>query len=129
MLLAPVQRLQLLQNLMELEREIAENDVAIAHHLQNQRNRGGRRRRRFWVRPWLLRRPVLGQYERLMAELRYEDVPAYKNFVRVDPEMFQELLARLGPRIAKKDTWFRKALDPGLKLAITLRYLATGDSY
>ena len=39
------------------------------------------------------------------------------------------LLNRLGERITKKDTWYRKALNPGLKLAITLRYLATGDSY
>jgi len=40
-----------------------------------------------WVRPWLLRRPILGQYERLMRELSDEDVPAFKNFVRVEPEM------------------------------------------
>lgn len=33
------------------------------------------------------------------------------------------------PRIKKKDTWFQKALPPALKVAITLRYLATGDSY
>ena len=43
--------------------------------------------------------------------------------------MFQELLHRLDPRFERKDTWCRKALVPGLKLAITLRYLATGDSY
>ena len=29
--------------------------------------------------------------------------------------MFHELLVRLGDRISKKDTWDRKALDPGLK--------------
>ena len=29
----------------------------------------------------------------------------------------------------KKDSFCRKALEPGLKLAITLRYLATGNSY
>ena len=43
--------------------------------------------------------------------------------------MFRELLFRLGSRLAKNDTWYRKALDPNLKLALTLRYLATGDSY
>jgi hypothetical protein len=64
-----------------------------------------------------------------MAELAAEDRPGYKNFQRVDPEMFQEILARVGPRIERRNTTFRKALEPGLRLAITLRYLATGDSY
>ena len=36
---------------------------------------------------------------------------------------------RVGPRIEKQDTNFRKALEPGMKLAITLRFLATGNSY
>ncbi len=41
--------------------------------------------------------------------------------------MFQELVDRL-ILITKTDTNCCKALEPGLKLAITLRYLATGDS-
>ena len=44
------------------------------------------------------------------------------------PGMFRELLHRLGPRLGKNDTWYRKALNPSLKLALTLRFLATGDS-
>jgi len=64
-----------------------------------------------------------------MAELKDEDVASFKNFVRMDPQMFQELSARLGPRTEGTDTWMRKALTPELKLAITLRHLATGDSY
>ncbi|MEW8542127.1 MAG: hypothetical protein AB2693_01215, partial [Candidatus Thiodiazotropha sp.] len=69
------------------------------------------------------------QYERFMVELRDEDMLAFRNFLRVEPTMFNELLNRLGERITKKDIWYRKALDAGLKLAITLRFLATGDSY
>ena len=88
-----------------------------------------RRIRRFWQRNWLERRPLHGQYERLMAELRMEDIASFRSFVRMDPQMFQELCARLGPRIEGTDTWMRKALSPELKLAITLRHLATGDSY
>ena len=72
---------------------------------------------------------MLGQYERLMVELSQEDVPGYKNFMRLEPMMFQELINRVSGRILKKDTWYRKAIPPGLKLAITLRHLATGDSY
>ena len=36
---------------------------------------------------------------------------------------------RLTLRLTKADTNFRRALEPGLKLAKTLRYLATGSSY
>ena len=42
--------------------------------------------------------------------------------------MYQELLRRIGPRIAKSIEG-RPPLDPALKLNITLRFLATGDSY
>lgn len=43
--------------------------------------------------------------------------------------MFDKLLNRIRPRIAKHNTCYQQALDPGLKLAVTLRYLASGDSY
>jgi len=98
-----------------------------------QNHRGVQRRRRnrrtVWIRPWLERRLECGQYNRLMEELRVEDVRSFRNFLRMDPAMFQELLQRLIPRITKQDTWYRKSLEPGLKLAITLRYLASGDNY
>ncbi len=63
-----------------------------------------------------------------MVEQKVEDPAAFQNFVRFEPAMFQEMVDRLTPRITKTDTNYRKALDPGLKLAITLRYLATGES-
>jgi hypothetical protein len=47
----------------------------------------------------------------------------------MEPAMFYELLERITPRISKQTTNWRKPLDPGLKLAVTLRYLATGNSY
>ena len=120
----PLHRLRLANLQLHLDRQNAQNNVAIVQAVLSQRRR--RRRREVWVKPWLQRRPLLGQYERLMAELRDEDIPSFRNFVRVDPEMFHELLVRLGDRITKKDTWYRKALEPGLKLAITLRFLGTG---
>jgi hypothetical protein len=105
--------------------------AAAAILLRRRRARGQpqRTQRTVWSRQWLLRRPTCGQYEKLLVELLEEDRASYKNFLRVDPDMFQELLQRVGPYIEKQDTFFRKALEPGLRLAVVLRYLASGDSY
>jgi hypothetical protein len=64
-----------------------------------------------------------------MTELLNNNRYRYKQFIRTDPSLFQEILRRLEPRIQRKDTKFRKALSAGMKLALTLRYLASGESY
>ena len=43
--------------------------------------------------------------------------------------MFDELLTRVGPRITKQNSTYKEALDPGLKLALILRHLASGTKY
>ena len=62
------------------------------------------RRRRVWVRQWfdVDRRLQHGHYHRFMYELRYKDPASCINFRRVPPDMFDELLGRLGPLIAKQ---------------------------
>eukprot|EP00057_Strongylocentrotus_purpuratus_P004884 XP_003729692.1 PREDICTED: uncharacterized protein LOC764491 [Strongylocentrotus purpuratus] len=70
-----------------------------------------------------------GQYHTLMEELRENDRRKFKNYTRVSPEMFDDLLVRLTPHLQKKDTHFRKAIPPGLKLSLFLRHLATGATY
>lgn len=117
-----IQRVALLQEVGEVNLRLAEIDAEIGRHAVRQR------RRRWWVRPWILRRPQLGQYETMMGELQLEDEAALKNFLRIDQELFQELLVRLD-HVLQKNTRYRQPLEPGLKLAITLRHLATGDSY
>ena len=42
--------------------------------------------------------------------------------MRISPELFQELLERVGPRLDKRDNFMRKALRPRHRLAIALRY-------
>jgi len=94
-------------------------------------NRAGRRRRerrrRYWVRPWIGRRRHYGIYDQLMDELRNEDEASFANFLRMHPAMFDELLARVGPRITKQHTFYRDPLEPGMRLALTLRHLASGS--
>ena len=112
--------LRRLQVLMQLAEDDAELDLGLAPLLQHRRRR--RAPRRFWLRPWVLRRTDLGHYGRLMQELEAENREAFTNFLRVPSELFRELEHRLTPRLLKQDTWFREALKPRLKLAITLRY-------
>ena len=47
----------------------------------------------------------------------------------MDPEMFHELLIWLTSRLTKAYTNYRKALEPDLKLAVTLHFMATGDNF
>ena len=81
------------------------------------------------MKPWLSRRLDYGHYVRLMRELEAEDVVSVRIFGRMDPAMFREVLQRVWPRIEKYDTWYRKSINPGCRLAITLCFLATGKKY
>ena len=64
-----------------------------------------------------------------MFKLRLKDVAAFKNFTRMSPNTFFQLLDIIEHRICKQDTFGRKAICPGERLAITLRFLASGNSY
>ena len=46
----------------------------------------------------------------------------------MSPGRFEHLLSLLGPSIKKTDTNFRKAIEPAQRLALTLRFLTSGDS-
>ena len=108
-----------------------QNDQLLQLHQMLARRRRRRRRqiRNVWVRDWITRRPEQGLYDRLMVELRNEDPRSFQNFMRMPPAMFDEIVQRLTPRITKKTTDWRAPLDPGLKVAITLRHLASGSKY
>ena len=59
---------------LELDRNAAQVNIVVAQAVLRHRRRR-RRNRTIWVKPRLQRRNLLGQYERLMAELRDEDIP------------------------------------------------------
>ena len=90
------------------------------------------RRRRtpvIWIRQWLRRREDRGQYHYLVAQLYHEDQPAFTNFMLMSPKILPEIERRLTPDLQKQTTFLLEPLRPDLKLAITLRHLATGESY
>jgi hypothetical protein len=63
-----------------------------------------------------------------VQELIRESRGDFKGYMRMEVEMFQELVARVGPRV-EKNTNCRQPLAAGLKIAVTLRFMATGESY
>lgn len=51
------------------------------------------------------------------------------DFLRVSSSQFELLLNLVGKKIAKQDTNWRKPINITERLAVTLRFLATGSSY
>lgn len=86
-------------------------------------------KKREWTRKWILRRDSSGASSQLLSELRLENPIEYRALLRISPVIFDQLLHRVSPLIAKQDTVMREALAPKLKLEVTLAYLATGASY
>ncbi|KAB0804838.1 hypothetical protein PPYR_01808 [Photinus pyralis] len=83
--------------------------------------------RRWWTRPWLQRKDK-GNLNLVNQEFQ-EDPEQFKQFLRIDEPTFNKLLELVTPYIQKKDTYFREAVSSRDKLIITLRFLATGESY
>lgn len=85
--------------------------------------------RSVWVQEWVKKRETEGCYAKLLQELRANNPNLFRNFVRMSAEDFDFLLELVTPHIQKQDTAMRKAIPPGERLALTLRYLATGESF
>ncbi|XP_045775421.1 uncharacterized protein LOC123874228 [Maniola jurtina] len=89
-------------------------------------------KRRYWVRPSLRNRPNVSP---ILEDFRRDDInrrnirSKFNTFLRISSEEFEILLNLTGPMISKTDTRWRNAVSASDRLAITLRYLATGDSY
>lgn len=88
-----------------------------------------RKYRSQWVRYIFTaeRRFLQGASDNLIEELKMFDREKYINYLRVAPEIFEELLDVLKPSIDKKKV-IRQPISSKTRLQIFLRYLATGNS-
>lgn len=66
---------------------------------------------------------------RLIRDLEFNEDVLFKNFTRMSKRNFYTILGIVEPMITKQNTRFRESVPAEMKLAITLRYLATGDSF
>ena len=121
----PPQRLRPLRQEFEEVQNEEELLVAAVPAMEEDRRRKERKR---WVKPWIEWRVLFGHYDNLMQELLRDSRGDFKNFLHMKPEMIHEMVDKLSPQLNKCDL-HRPPLNPGLKLAMTLRFLATGELY
>ena len=68
-------------------------------------------------------------HSKLLDELRCTEPSDFRNFLRMNEDSFDELLELVRPFIIKQDTNMRDAISPADRLSITLRFLATGNTF
>lgn len=88
-----------------------------------------KKRRSVWVKDWVAYRQQEGCYVKLLTQLRGNEPELYHNFLRMDAAQFDNLLVLISPYIKKADTNMRLSISAGERLVLTLRYLATGESF
>nr|XP_022903892.1 uncharacterized protein LOC111416171 [Onthophagus taurus] len=103
--------------------------AAIAAYLIKKKQIKKKTKRSVWVRNWVLRRVDLSFQNTLLEELRTEDSMQLKNFLRMSNDDFEYILSLIQTSIQKQDTKMRLAIPPKDRLLVTLRFLATGDSF
>lgn len=84
------------------------------------------KKKKIWVKPWILRHGTQGNYEKVYSDWKFTDPEMYRTQIRLYPEDFDEILRLVDPLIRKQDTNCRRAIPPHKRLTITLKYLATG---
>ncbi|XP_066999876.2 putative nuclease HARBI1 [Anabrus simplex] len=85
------------------------------------------KRKRKWIHDFNMSCAQHGAYT--LAHDLLKDPVKFQSYYRMYPESYTELLQKISPLLRKQDTNYRKAISPDEKLLITLRYLATGNSF
>lgn len=97
---------------------------------QEDRRQQGRRShsRSCWIKKYRTTRLPTGNVQHLMRELQ-PGSSDFRNFIRMDETCFERILSNIRQQITKQDTNMRLAIPAHEKLAVTLRFLATGESF
>ncbi|XP_071978391.1 uncharacterized protein [Engystomops pustulosus] len=87
-----------------------------------------KKKRRLWVHPNISHRISGGHFHTLYSDLR-EDPERFFSFCRFSIQTFDKLLEELRPGLTFQNTNMRRCITPEERLIVTLRFLATGDSF
>ena len=94
--------------------------IAALYLLWESEERRKRKRRRLWVHDILRRRPQLGEFHHLLQELHLDD-GRFQRYFRLSRAQFDDLLARVGARISRQDTNYRRSISAAERLSVCLR--------
>jgi hypothetical protein len=96
-------------------------------HLILEKN--NRRQRRWWQTQLFTRRSKFGRNS-LLNDLRTQEINGqFQNFMRMSSSYFDLLINLIGPKIVKTETILREPIWVKDRLAVTLRFLATDESF
>lgn len=71
-----------------------------------------------------------GKFSNIVQELRIEDTNGYKEMMRMAHEQFLETLTAIEPSVTKRQViGGHKVISPAERLTLTLRFLATGETF
>lgn len=118
--------------------------AAVLHDVDNERKRKAAaclgvlllceedecRAKRGKTRNWIKRRSEKGFFQNIVQELRIEDIQGYREMMRMAHEQFIEILTAIEPFITKRQViGGHKVISPAERLTLTLRFLATGETF
>ncbi|RVE43807.1 hypothetical protein evm_011544 [Chilo suppressalis] len=110
-------------------RIIRKKKLVLAYYLYKKKQKEiEKRKRSSWVHPILLEREKYGAFQTLFTQLE-EDETKFYNYFRMKKEIFQLLLTAIYDKIRHEDTDMRKSISPAERLAVTIRYLAAGNTF
>ena len=82
------------------------------------------------TRNWIKRRGEKGYFNNIVTELMVEDTAAYREMMRMNHEDFKRLLKAIEPDITPRQVMGgHKVIAAAERLTVTLRFLATGETY
>lgn len=104
--------------------------IALLDYDAKTRREKVRRIRRHRGKPRIQQREAQGACRSLCCELEAADeIDDFTNFARVFPDQFHTLEQLVTPIIRRRNTNFRDCISVGERLTVTLRFLATGESF
>ena len=81
------------------------------------RKKRSRKKQKLWFKALLSQRNERGIYNNLIQELRHEDIDGYKRFLKMTPEVFDDLLSYIETDITKQTRVLREPIPAKMKLA------------